>query len=128
MAPFATVITGCLVILEATNRFSPKGGVNIPMAQFTTITIPRCIGSMPACVAIGKNSGPKIVTMEAPSRNMPAISIIMFISARMTHVSLLSESTASDILTVTFSEVRIHANIEAPPMRIIICTVETADF
>ena len=41
IAPLATFNIGCLVILAATNRFRPKGGVNIPMAAFTTITIPK---------------------------------------------------------------------------------------
>ena len=49
----------------ATNKFSPTGGVTIPISIFTTKMIPKCIGSTPSCVAIGSKSGTMImITLE----------------------------------------------------------------
>jgi len=38
----------------ATYRFIPTGGVTKPIAKFTTITTPKCIGFIPNAIIIGK--------------------------------------------------------------------------
>src|SRR5690625_3286498 len=46
---------------EATNKFTPRGGVIKPIAKLTTMTIPKCIGSKPMLTAIGSKIGVKIM-------------------------------------------------------------------
>ena len=78
--PFTILENGRPVGPLATNKFKPKGGVNIPIAPLATIIIPKCIGSTPIFKAIGKNIGARIRIKATPSTNIPAISIIIFIA------------------------------------------------
>ena len=52
-APFNTSTIVIPVIPLVTNKLSPTGGVTIPISIFTTMIIPRCIGSIPSSIAIG---------------------------------------------------------------------------
>ena len=36
-----------LAMPQETNRFTPRGGVDMPMARFTVIIMPKCTGLMP---------------------------------------------------------------------------------
>ena len=52
-----TPIIDMLATPAVTNKFKPTGGVIIPISIFTTIIIPRWIGSIPSSIAIGKTNG-----------------------------------------------------------------------
>src|SRR5699024_1365999 len=74
--------TEICAIDDVTKRHTPKGGVTIPMVKFTDITIPKCMGSIPAASTKGKNNGVKIETALIVSINVPAINKIMLIIKR----------------------------------------------
>ena len=61
------------VIPLVTNKFNPTGGVTIPISIFTTIMIPKWIGSIPSWIAIGKKIGVKINKIAVGSIKSPAI-------------------------------------------------------
>ena len=52
--------TGISTSELATNKFIPIGGVIKPIARLTTITITKCIGSIPTDVVIGNSIGVSI--------------------------------------------------------------------
>ena len=56
---------------QAANRLTPKGGVIMPSARFTTITIPKCTGSMPKRAATGARIGASTMIDAEVSMNMP---------------------------------------------------------
>jgi hypothetical protein len=51
----------------------PTGGVIFPMVIVKTKINPKCTGSKPTSVAIGRNIGVSIRIRTEPSTNMPAI-------------------------------------------------------
>ena len=57
--------------VQAANRFTPNGGVIMPSARLTTITRPKCTGSMPKCSATGANMGASTMMAALVSMNMP---------------------------------------------------------
>src|SRR5439155_333218 len=72
--PATTSMTGCLSVLAATKRSSPKGGVIMPMQMLRVTTMPKCTGSMPsAVVTLNICIGMKISMIEFASMNMPAM-------------------------------------------------------
>lgn len=73
----------------ATKRFSPNGGVNMPIAPLTTIIIPKCTGSIPKLSASGRNNGANIVVDDAGSINIPTIRSIAFIIRSIATFELL---------------------------------------
>jgi hypothetical protein len=44
-----TASSGIRATVQAANRLTPKGGVIMPSARLTTMTMPKCTGSMPKC-------------------------------------------------------------------------------
>ena len=57
--------------VQAANRFTPKGGVIMPSARFTTMMMPKCTGSMPKCIATGTRIGASTMIAALVSMNMP---------------------------------------------------------
>ena len=47
------MVAPSLGTIVATNKFSPKGGVNIPMERFTVVMMPKWMGSIPAPITAG---------------------------------------------------------------------------
>jgi TRAP-type uncharacterized transport system fused permease subunit len=80
-----TSITDMPVMPAVTNRFSPTGGVTIPISRFTVMMMPRCTGSMPSLVAIGNRIGARIRMMPVGSMKQPAISSRTLTTIRNTH-------------------------------------------
>ena len=62
------------VMPEVTNRLRPTGGVIMPISMLTTMMMPRWIGSMPSCIAIGNRIGARIKMIAEGSMKLPAIS------------------------------------------------------
>ena len=65
-----------MFILEtffAANKFKPTGGDISPISMFTVIIIPKCIGSIPKELEIGKINGATIKMIELGSINWPKI-------------------------------------------------------
>ena len=60
-----------LEIPEATNIFSPSGGVAKPTAQQQISTIPKWIGSTPKAVISGRRTGVTSIIIASVSMNMP---------------------------------------------------------
>jgi len=73
-----TFSIGRLNILEIINKFSPNGGVNIPIARFTVKTIPKCIKLIPNDSAMGATTGAIIRTAETGSKKHPIINNMKF--------------------------------------------------
>ena len=68
-AALTTDIIGILATPDVTNRFKPTGGVIIPISIFTTMIIPRCIGSIHSSIAIGNTNGATITINPDGSMN-----------------------------------------------------------
>ena len=73
-----TLIMGIPATPEVTKRFNPTGGVIIPISIFTTMMIPRWIGSIPNSIAIGNTKGATITIKPDGSINWPPINKITF--------------------------------------------------
>ncbi|MNZ72889.1 hypothetical protein D3C78_912800 [compost metagenome] len=85
MAARITALTGMPVTAEVTNRLRPTGGVIRPISMFTTMMMPRWIGSMPSCTAIGNRIGARIRMIAEGSMKAPATSSTMFTTSRNIH-------------------------------------------
>ena len=83
MSFFVTVSIDCPLILQPTNKAAPTGGVVIPTQRLNIIIIPKCIGSMPICTAIGRKIGVKINRAGVKSMNIPTISNITFMISKI---------------------------------------------
>ncbi len=60
-----------LATVQAANRLTPKGGVIMPSARFTTMMVPKCTGSMPKWRATGTRIGASTMMAALVSMNMP---------------------------------------------------------
>ena len=58
-------------IIEAVNRFAPRGGVTKPIAKFKIMIIPKWTGLTPTKVTIGNKIGVKIMIAAHVSINVP---------------------------------------------------------
>src|SRR5680860_345511 len=79
-----TVIDGTRNTLVETNRLSPNGGVNIPMATLVVMMMPKWTTSTPSTSANGQSSGVNTRIAEFGSMNIPAMSRITLIASRIT--------------------------------------------
>lgn len=82
-AAFAISSTGISVKLLATNRLTPTGGVTKPIAKFTTIITPKCIGSTPKLRTSGNKIGVSINMAGVVSIIIPTNSNNIFITINM---------------------------------------------
>src|SRR5699024_4998793 len=104
-----------LDILPTTNRLRPIGGVTIPKAKVTIITIPKCTGSTPTSIAIGTKIGAKIIIAAFVSINIPTKSSNNATKSR--NIDGLSEIEVIVVATCCgiFSIVSIQLNSPAAP-------------
>lgn len=64
----------------ATNNDTPTGGVIRPIDKLTIMIIPKCTGSMPMLVTIGRSIGVRMITDAIVSINVPINKSITLIS------------------------------------------------
>ena len=63
---------------QPTNSVVPTGGVSKPMPRLSSMTMPKCTGSMPKLFTTGSRMGVQISNRGARSRAVPKISSMMF--------------------------------------------------
>ena len=68
-AAFTTFIIDIFATPAVTNKLSPTGGVIMPISIFTTIMMPRWIGSIPSAIAIGNTNGATMMSKPDGSMN-----------------------------------------------------------
>ena len=66
----------------AANRFTPKGGVIMPSARFTTMIVPKCTPSMPRRSAASARIGASTMMEAEVSTNMPTTKRKRFTTSR----------------------------------------------
>ena len=59
------------LVVATTNTFSPTGGVMLPISVIFTTRMPNKMGSIPACLTIGKITGMVSSTIDAASTKQP---------------------------------------------------------
>ncbi|MCY1371319.1 hypothetical protein D9M69_584560 [compost metagenome] len=102
-----------LAMRASTNSTMPIGGCSTPIMRLSTITTPKCTGSMPSWFEIGSRIGTRIVMAAVVSRKQPTNSISRFASSRNTQASLVKLSTQPAMSAVTPVAVSIQPKIEA---------------
>ena len=75
----------CFVIADATNKLTPNGGEQKPIARLIVRTVPKWIGSIPKALAIGSNTGVNMTIAAIVSKNIPTISNAIFINSKITN-------------------------------------------
>ena len=106
-----------LLMLQATNRHAPTGGVINARLRESTMIIPKWIGSIPKLLtAIGWRIGPRIIKAAAISINIPTISIRTRMRSKMICGLLLTLKKPAATVSGTRSMVRIQPRIEADPI------------
>lgn len=110
-----------------TNKFTPKGGVDCPMAKFVIIRRPRNIGSMPSFRAMGKKMGVNMKIMAFVSRKQPAISITTLMIRRNAVGEDEYARMPSPRRPAMPCVVRIHENKLADPIMINTMPLKMAD-
>lgn len=75
---------------QVKNIIDPNGGVTPPIIILTTITIPKCSGSIPIFNAAGIKSGASIIIAAPPSINIPTISRMIFMKSSSDHGLVLN--------------------------------------
>src|SRR5712691_551439 len=83
--PRAIVVMGALNRAWLTKRFSPNGGVNIPMERFTVRMMPKWMRSTPRLFTMGTSSGVRINVAEVGSIRQPTISRKTLMATSMSH-------------------------------------------
>ena len=86
-----------LAIPITTKSTEPTGGVQSPIQRFITITIPKCTGSIPNFVTIGRKMGVKMSTAGVISMKIPTNSNIKLMSNKM--MILLSDMLSKAVVT-----------------------------
>ena len=81
---------------QPTNKTVPTGGVQIPIHKLTININPKCKGSIPIAVTIGKNIGVKMRIAGVISINVPTRSKIIFINNRTVSGFSLIPRTADE--------------------------------
>ena len=76
-----------------TKSTEPTGGVHSPMQRFKIMMMPKCTGSIPNFVTMGKNIGVNMRTAGVMSIKMPTINNIKFMmSNRAILLSVMDKS------------------------------------
>src|SRR5207244_7557064 len=109
------------------NRFSPNGGVNMPIAILAVITMPKWIGSMPTDFTSGMNKGVSTRIAEVGSRKHPTIKRTILMAMRNDHGARSSDLSAAVSACGTPLMVRIQENSEADATMTMICAVTSAE-
>ena len=84
-----------LVIPQPTNSTEPTGGVIEPKHMLKISMTPKCTGSIPSEVQIGKKIGVKIKIAGVMSKNIPMTRRMMLISKKITYLLSLKLISAS---------------------------------
>ena len=124
--PCKIVSIDSLEILEATKRLIPRGGVQKPMAKFTTMMIPKCTGSTPMLAATGINMGAStniagVVSMKQPttrSRMLMRIRSIILLSVILKIPCVIVSGTCCTVIIL------INADAQ-PKITIVVAVVDT---
>jgi len=88
-------------ILQVIKRLTPNGGVVIPTARFTIIIIPKCTGSIPRDVAMGRRMGVKMTSAAEDSKNIPIIKSKALTSKRYTELRWQGVYTWKKMITLS---------------------------
>ena len=104
------------VTAEVTNRLRPTGGVIRPISMFTTMMMPRWIGSIPSSTAMGNRMGARIRITADGSMKAPAISSTMLTTSRNCQGCRPSSTTQAVICCGICSVVSTWANSMALAM------------
>src|SRR3989339_2258589 len=104
------------VILQATKRQAPTGGVINAILSDNTMTIPKWIGLIPIPTAIGCKIGPRIISAAAISMNMPTTSMSRIINRRITAGLPVAAKRKSAIIWGTWFMARTQLRMLAVPM------------
>lgn len=128
MIPFDTSSKESFDMPQATNKFTPNGGVIKPIERLTTITIPKWTGSIPTDVAIGNNIGANIIIAAVVSIKVPTISKSIFINNKIIAGLDVRDCIKLAIVRGTCSIVRILPKEVAVPTMISTVAVVKAEF
>lgn len=79
----------------------PTGGVTRPIPRFVIMMTPKCTGSIPMDVAIGRRIGVRTRMITLMSIMVPKISIRIFIMIRMAYLLLVTPRIAPEIMAGT---------------------------
>ena len=106
MTAFETKIISLFASAPVINRLTPIGGVQYPMARFTVMIRPKCMGSTLKGPSKGMKTGPRIKVADIISMNMPMISSRIFMTSKKTMGELILPTTTSATRLGMFSKVR----------------------
>ena len=113
--------------MQAANKFTPKGGVIMPMARFTTMMSPKCTGSTPKCMATGARMGASTMMAALVSMNMPMMNSAAFTPSRNMVGDCSTASSQRPIASGTPARVMRKANSPALAMMNMMTADEMAD-
>ena len=108
-------------------RQTPRGGVTIPTARFTTMRTPKCNGSIPSCVMTGRSTGTRMMIEATVSMNVPMKSNKTLIRNMTMTGFRENERIDSATLCGIFWAVRIQLNTDDVAMMNMIIAVPTTE-
>ena len=106
---------------QPTNKIVPTGGVQRPIHKLKIIIKPKCKGSIPIIVIIGKNIGVKIRIAGVISIKVPTRSKIIFIIKSTIIGFSLNSSTAEE----KFCGMLVYANTQDNAIEVPISNITT---
>src|SRR5512134_140973 len=95
--PRITSSTETLPMAQPTNNVVLTGGVGSPMPRLSSMTMPKCTGSMPKLFTTGSRIGVQISSSGARSSAVPRISGMIFSHIRNTYM-LLEMATKNSVI------------------------------
>jgi hypothetical protein len=95
--PRITSSTETLPMAQPTNSVVPTGGVSRPMPRLSSMTMPKCTGSMPKLFTTGSRIGVQISNRGARSSAVPRTSSMMFNHISSTYL-LLDMATKNSVI------------------------------
>ena len=108
------------------NSMEPTGGVHRPILRFRIIMIPKCIGSIPSSITIGKKIGVKIRTAGVMSMNTPTNSRIRLIMISITNLlSLIPSNTSVTVCGISSNDITHDMDMDVAISNITIEVVAT---
>ena len=114
--------------VHAANRLTPKGGVIMPNAKLTTITSPKCTGSMPKCTATGARIGASTMMAALVSMNMPIKNSAALIPSKNIPGDFSTSCSQRPIASGTPARVIKNANRPALAIMNMITALDSTDF
>src|SRR5690606_10856429 len=117
-----------LATAQAAKRLTPKGGVIMPMARFTTMMVPKCTGSTPNFMATGTRMGASTMMEADVSMNMPMMNRAMLTPNKNKTGLVRCSARNFPIMSGTQARVSMKLNSPALAMMNIITADEITDF